>query len=77
MDVGVTSGRAEEYGGHGYRAAYRDLDATFLAAGPGVPRGRVEEISSMTIAARMAAALGIEPPRQAQRLPLSSAASSR
>ena len=28
----------------------------------------------MTIAARMAAALGIDPPRQAQRLPLPSAA---
>ena len=69
MDPGVTSGPAEEYGGHGYRAAYRELDATYLAAGPGVPRGRVEEISSMTIAARIAAALGIQPPRQAQRLP--------
>jgi hypothetical protein len=77
MEAGVTSGPAEEYGGHGYRAAYRDLDATFLAAGPGVPPGRVEEISSITVAARMAAALGIEPPRQAQRLPLSSSASSR
>ncbi len=67
MDPGVTSGPAEEYGGHGYRAAYRDLDATFLAAGPGVPRGRVEEISSRSIAMRVAAALGIEPPRQAER----------
>ena len=48
-------------------------DATFLAAGPGVAHGHVEEISSITIAARIAAALGIEPPRQAQRLPLTSA----
>jgi hypothetical protein len=68
VEPGVTSGPAEEYGGHGYRAVYRELDATLLAAGPGVPRGRVEEISSTTIAARVAAALGIEPPRQAQRL---------
>ncbi|MEP6767636.1 MAG: alkaline phosphatase family protein [Acidobacteriota bacterium] len=67
MVPGQTSGVSEEYGGHGYRAAFPELDATFLAAGPGVSRGRVKEILSTTIAARIAAALGIEPPRQAQR----------
>ncbi|MCA1582731.1 MAG: alkaline phosphatase family protein [Acidobacteria bacterium] len=67
MVPGQTSGVSEEYGGHGYRAAYPELDATFLAAGPGVARGRVPQILSTTIAARIAAALGIEPPRQAQR----------
>ena len=64
---GLVSGPAEEYGGHGYRAAYRDLDATFLAAGSGVQPGRVEEIRSETIASRIAAALGIAPPRNAAR----------
>ena len=65
MSAGRASGPAEEYGGHGYRAAYRDLDATFLAAGPGIARGRAAEIASQTIAARVAEVLGIQPPRQA------------
>lgn len=65
VKAGVESGPPEEYGGHGYRAAFRDLDATYLAAGPGVPRGRVAEISSATIEARVAAAMGIAPPRNA------------
>jgi predicted AlkP superfamily pyrophosphatase or phosphodiesterase len=64
---GLRSGEPKEYGGHGYRAAYRDLDATFLAAGPGVSSGRQEEIHSTQIAARLADALGIEPPRLARR----------
>ncbi|HSD73093.1 MAG TPA: alkaline phosphatase family protein [Thermoanaerobaculia bacterium] len=55
------------YGGHGYRNVYRDLDATFFAAGPGIAHERVEEIDSWQIAARVARALGIEPPRQAAR----------
>ncbi|MDQ2869854.1 MAG: alkaline phosphatase family protein [Acidobacteriota bacterium] len=67
MVPGQTSGVSEEYGGHGYRAAFPELDATFLAAGPGVARRRVRQILSTTIAARIAVALGIEPPRQAQR----------
>lgn len=53
------------YGGHGYRNVYSDLDATFFAAGPGIPRARVETIGSWQIAARVARALGIEPPRGA------------
>ena len=53
------------YGGHGYRNVYRDLDATFFAAGPGIAHERVEEIGSWQIAARVARALGIAPPRQA------------
>jgi hypothetical protein len=54
------------YGGHGYRNVYRELDATFFAAGPGIPRARVDTIGSWQIAARVARALGIEPPRQAE-----------
>jgi hypothetical protein len=53
------------YGGHGYRNVYPDLDATFFSAGPGIPHGRVETIGSWQIAARVARALGIEPPRGA------------
>jgi hypothetical protein len=41
------------------------VDATFFAAGPGIPRERVEKIGSWQIAARVARALGIEPPRNA------------
>lgn len=53
------------YGGHGYRNVYPDLDATFFAAGPGIPRARVETIGSWQIAARVARAVGMEPPRGA------------
>jgi predicted AlkP superfamily pyrophosphatase or phosphodiesterase len=56
---------SRSYGGHGYRNVYPQLDATFFAAGPGVPRERVESIGSWQIAARVARALGIQPPRQA------------
>lgn len=53
------------YGGHGYRNVYPQIDATFFAAGPGIPRARVDTIGSWQIAARVARALKIEPPRQA------------
>jgi predicted AlkP superfamily pyrophosphatase or phosphodiesterase len=56
---------SRNYGGHGYRNVYRELDATFFAAGPGINRERVESIGSWQIAARVARALGIQPPRQA------------
>jgi predicted AlkP superfamily pyrophosphatase or phosphodiesterase len=67
MRPGRLFGPSEEYGGHGYRAAYPQLDATFLAAGPGVVPGRAEEMSSTLIASRVAASLAIEPPRNAAR----------
>ena len=54
------------YGGHGYRNVYPQVDATFFAAGPGIPRGRADTIGSWQIAARVARALGIDPPRQAE-----------
>lgn len=56
---------SRSYGGHGYRNAFSQLDATFFAAGPGIPRERIETIGSWQIAARVAKALGIAPPRQA------------
>lgn len=56
---------SRSYGGHGYRNVYPQVDATFFAAGPGISRKRVEKIGSWQIAARVANALGIAPPRQA------------
>ena len=67
LKPGRLFGPSEEYGGHGYRAAFPQLDATFLAAGPGIPPERIEEMPSTLIASRVAAALGIEPPRNAAR----------
>jgi hypothetical protein len=52
-------------GGHGYRAAYPVLDASFGAIGPGIAPGRPGTISLLEVAARAARALGIEPPRGA------------
>ena len=59
--VGAPSG----LGGHGYLNIHPQLDATFLAAGPGIRPARIPRIRSWEIAARVAAALGIDPPRQA------------
>jgi predicted AlkP superfamily pyrophosphatase or phosphodiesterase len=56
---------SRSYGGHGYRNVSPQLDATFFAVGPGIPRERVDSIGSWQIAARVARALGIQPPRQA------------
>ena len=52
-------------GMHGYVNSYPDLDASFLSAGPGIARGRAAEIKSWQIAARIAKALAIAPPRNA------------
>ena len=52
-------------GGHGYRAAYPVLDASFGAIGPGIVPGRPETVSLLEVAARAARALGIQPPRGA------------
>lgn len=57
--------RSHSYGGHGYRNVYPEVDATLFAVGPGISHERVEEINSWQIAARVARALGIAPPRQA------------
>jgi predicted AlkP superfamily pyrophosphatase or phosphodiesterase len=62
---GRTSGTPADYGGHGYRNVFPELDATFLAAGPGIARERAEEFPSWRIAARVSRALAIDPPRQA------------
>lgn len=52
-------------GGHGYVNVHPRLHASFLAAGPRIPVRRVAEVRSWEIAARVAGALGMEPPRQA------------
>jgi predicted AlkP superfamily pyrophosphatase or phosphodiesterase len=64
---GALMGERSDYGGHGYRNAYPEVDATFFAAGPGIPHQTVESIGSWEIAARVARALGIAPPRDAAR----------
>ena len=56
-----------EHGAHGYSNAYPQLHASFLAAGPGIAHEKLESINSWQIAARVAAALGIDPPRNASR----------
>ena len=56
---------SHSYGGHGYRNVYPQVDATLFAVGPGIPHERVESIGSWQIAARVAKALGIVPPRNA------------
>jgi predicted AlkP superfamily pyrophosphatase or phosphodiesterase len=56
---------SHSYGGHGYRNVYPQIDATFFAVGPAIPHERVESIGSWQIAARVAKALGIAPPRNA------------
>jgi predicted AlkP superfamily pyrophosphatase or phosphodiesterase len=65
IEAGRTSGRPLSYGGHGYRNAFPALDATFLAAGPGIARERIEEFPSWRIAGFLSRVLGIDPPRDA------------
>jgi hypothetical protein len=65
---GALVGERADYGGHGYRNVYPEVDATFFAAGPGIPHLRVDAIGSWEIAARVARALGISPPRDASPL---------
>ena len=60
-------GERADYGGHGYRNVYPEVDATLFAAGPGIPHETVDSIGSWEIAARVAKALGIAPPREAAR----------
>jgi predicted AlkP superfamily pyrophosphatase or phosphodiesterase len=60
-------GKPPDLGAHGYRNAYPDVDASFVCAGPGIPHGRVAEVRNWDIAARVARALGIKPPRDAAK----------
>ena len=66
---GALVGERGDYGGHGYRNVYPEVDATLFAAGPGIPHQVVDSIGSWEIAALVAKALGIAPPRDAARLP--------
>lgn len=52
-------------GGHGYRAVFPVLDASFGALGPGIGPARPDVVSLLEVAARAARTLGIEPPRAA------------
>jgi len=67
IEEGAPVGERRDYGGHGYRNVYPEIDATFFAAGPGIPPAKADSIGSWEIAARVARALGIDPPRNAAR----------
>jgi len=67
IEEGAPVGERRDYGGHGYRNVYPELGATFFAAGPGIPPSRADTIGSWEIAARVARALGIEPPAKAAK----------
>jgi len=58
-------GRPQDLGAHGYRNAYPDIAASLVCAGPGIPHERIDEVRSWDIAARVARALGIAPPKNA------------
>jgi hypothetical protein len=58
-------GKPGNRGGHGYRAVYPVLDASFGAIGPGIAPARPATVSLLEVAARAARALGIDPPRGA------------
>jgi hypothetical protein len=62
-----TLGTPVDLGAHGYRNAYPDIAASFVCAGPGIPPERVGEVRSWDVAARVARALGIAPPRNASK----------
>ncbi len=64
---GALVGERGDYGGHGYRNVYPEVDATLFAAGPDIPHQVVDSVGSWEIAARVARALGIAPPRNAAR----------
>ena len=49
-------------GGHGYRATFPVLDASFGAIGPGIAPARPATVPLLEVAARAARALGIDPP---------------
>ncbi len=66
-ESGSPVGVATEHGAHGYWNVPLQLHASFLAAGPGIAHEKLESINSWQIAARVAAALGIDPPRNATR----------
>ncbi len=55
-------GPPREKGGHGYRNVTPELDACFMALGPGIERARPETVSLLDVAPAAARALGIEPP---------------
>ena len=67
FDTGDGIRVATEHGAHGYWNVPLQLHASFLAAGPGIAHEKLTSINSWQIAARVAAALGIDPPRNAAR----------
>jgi predicted AlkP superfamily pyrophosphatase or phosphodiesterase len=66
-EAGSPVGPTTEHATHGYLNTHREIQAAFLAAGPGISRERVETIGLWQIAARVSGFLGIDPPRDAAR----------
>jgi predicted AlkP superfamily pyrophosphatase or phosphodiesterase len=56
-----------ESGTHGYMNHHTQIQASFLAAGPGIAHEKTETIHSWEIAAWVCKLLGIDPPRDAAR----------
>ncbi len=55
---------APVYGGHGYLDTHSDMQASFLAIGAGVQPGQGGTLKATDVAPRVAAWLGIAPPRR-------------
>ncbi len=64
---GSPVGIPTEHGAHGYWNVPLQVHASYLAAGPEIAHEKLESINSWQIAARVAKALGIDPPRNAAR----------
>lgn len=53
---------SQSSGAHGYRNTHPELDASYLALGPRIRRGRPAAVSLLDAASEVARTLGIEPP---------------
>lgn len=64
LPKGTASGPAPVYGAHGYLATHPEMQAVYMAIGAGVEPGRNGTVRATDVAPRVAAWLGIEPPRR-------------
>lgn len=59
----AAAGVPSSYGTHGYLNSHPDMHGIYLAIGAGIAKRRLESVSATEIAGRVAAWMGIEPPR--------------
>jgi predicted AlkP superfamily pyrophosphatase or phosphodiesterase len=64
LSKGKESAPSQAYGAHGYLNSYADMQASFLAIGAGITPHRGGTIQATDVARRVAALLGIAPPRR-------------